>query len=216
MTDAVVEPTPAGPGRTRLRRWLAVGALLGLAVAALTGVWLWFGYYPTAPGTARADLVPAAADTATMQTWHVASSALATVLGGLWVALALSRVLATPGRERGPGGLLLALGAAVVLLLGSVVAWLTGPMLAWQQLGLWAVTIGTDVEGLEFGDDQVRFYLVDGRQVSPGDFRTTAALHALLIPAALVLAGVGLAVTLRRPRSDDERRPPGHDGHDLV
>jgi quinol-cytochrome oxidoreductase complex cytochrome b subunit len=211
VTDDAAQPTSAGPGRTRLRRWLAIGALLSFALAAVTGTWLWFGYYPMPPGTDPADLIPAAAETARMQDWHVTSSALATVLGGLWVALTLSRVLATPGRDRGPGGLLLALGAAIVLLLGSVVAWITGPMLAWQQIGLWAVTVGTEVGGLEVGNDQVRFYLVEGRQVSSGDFRTTALLHALGMPLALVAAGAGLAVAARGRRKADGPGAPGGD-----
>lgn len=212
MTDDRPEPTSAGPGTTRLRRALAIGALAGLAVAAATGIWLWSGYYPTPPGMDPAHLVPAAGNSARMQDWHVTASAAATVLGGLWVALTLSRVLATPGGDRGPGGLLVSLATSVVLLVGTVAAWLTGPMLAWQQIALWSVTVGTEVGGLELGTDQVRFYVVDGEQVAPGDFRSTALLHALAIPVVVVLAGTGLAVSARRRHRTDAHAPHGSVG----
>lgn len=197
-------PTPASasPGMTGLRRWLAVGALLGLAVAAVSGIWLWFGYFPSSPVTPDVTLTTFDEDSRRMQGVHVLSSMVATVFGGLWVVLDLSHRLASPVLDRRAAHLAAAVGGAVALALGIGLAWLTGPQLAWNQIALDQVTIGTDVRGLRIGDPNVVLYLVDGTAIAADDLRDLALLHVAAAPVAVAATLVARRCARRSPIPD--------------
>lgn len=78
----------------------------------------------------------------------------------------------------------------------------TGNLLPWEQLALTSVVLGADVTGFDplLGDD-VRFVLVDGRQVSPGTVLRWLAVHVTLGACLL-----GAMVWLTRHRREPSRR----------
>ena len=89
---------------------------------------------------------------------------------------------ATIWRDSGSRGVVpIATAVGGTLLMG--ISTFTLGNLLWDSLGLWAVTVGTDVAGfLDATDgDAVRFVLVDGSEVSPGTYTRTLVVHGLLI-----------------------------------
>jgi quinol-cytochrome oxidoreductase complex cytochrome b subunit len=96
------------------------------------------------------------------------------------------------------------------LLVGCIVASVTGYRLPWDELAVRAVTVGSDLKG--FGpvfDDQVRFFVVDATEVSPGTARGWFVVH-LAVGAAVVMAAAWLLRRVRRPRTavpSDDRDP---------
>lgn len=156
---------------------LAAMAVL-VAVLVVTGLLLAGGYRPTAP----------AGDLPLDQGLHQLAATLLQ-------AVALLAAVCALGWSHGSGRRLW-IGPAVVLAL-VMVASVTGQRLPWEQLGLWAVTVGTDVEGVWYAafDDGVRFVLVDGRgELSPADYRQDVLLHLGAGAAVVVgLVVVGLA-----------------------
>lgn len=82
----------------------------------------------------------------------------------------------------------------VVLAIGAftlaVIAWYTTALVRWEQLALYAVTVGSDIDGYwaaAFGDG-VRFVLVDNDEVGQTSYATALCAHL----AAPALAGVAL------------------------
>jgi quinol-cytochrome oxidoreductase complex cytochrome b subunit len=61
----------------------------------------------------------------------------------------------------------------------------TGFLLPWEQLALAAVTVGTNIKGaLAVLTEDVKFVLIDGKEISTGTYTFWLALHAVLLPLA--------------------------------
>jgi quinol-cytochrome oxidoreductase complex cytochrome b subunit len=100
-----------------------------------------------------------------------------------------------------------ALGAGA-LLIGCLAASFTGSLLPWDQLALWAVTVGTNMTGYEplrAGD--VRFVLMDGRELSPSWLLSWLAVHVSIGTAAM-LGAIGLVAAWRRRRNQTPPSSP--------
>jgi quinol-cytochrome oxidoreductase complex cytochrome b subunit len=106
-----------------------------------------------------------------------------------------------------------ALGIPIVLLAASI----GGYALPWEQLALWAVTVDSDFSGVLRAafSDEVRFVLIQDREVSQGAYRTAVLLHLAVVP---VLLGVFLFLSRRVSAAgghhDSTRRNHGGRRHD--
>ena len=102
------------------------------------------------------------------------------------------------GRAGAPGVV-----AAVGVLVTVGGAYVTGRLLPWDQLALWAVTVGHDVGGgvRMVMHDEVKFVLIDGREISPSTYEFWAYAHLGL--TALVLVALVLVWFRARDRSTD-------------
>lgn len=165
---------------------MATVASAALVVAAATGAWLWLRYRPVPEGVPDVALPDELAEVRWAMEAHTTGWIVAAVAGGLWLVLALVSSRAS--------WRLVATGAAVAVLGGVGLAW-SGSALAWDQVVLYEVTTGEDVEGL-FPDAEVRSYLVDGSELTPDDLRAMAWLH--VGSAALALVGLVTAVGFAR------------------
>ena len=109
---------------------------------------------------------------------------------GLLVAAVVSRLAKAGASE----AVVWPAGLTVLAVLGAF----TGRLLAWDQLGLWAVTIGKDYRGaLRVRSSEVRFAILDGARINPGEYQRWLAVHIVALP---VLA-LGLGVVSWRRRS---------------
>lgn len=118
-----------------------------------------------------------------MRDVHVGSSVLCGVLLAIWV-------LSLLGGRSAP-----AILASVVALVGFGLTFRLGSAIAWDQLALWAVTVGTNMTGyVPVANDEVRFVLVDGVEVSRGTILTLLVLHAVVLP---ILLAVSVSATRR-------------------
>lgn len=160
----------------RVQRWLAVALVVLVAALIATGVWLALAYRPGAPSFVT-------------EPHHHASPVR---FAHRWTAIALIPcavallVVSVRGRRwMLPAGL-----SALAL-----VAAFTGPQLAWDQLALRAVTVNRDVRGTLFAafNDQVRFVLVDGYEVSQAAYRNALGVHVAVALAVAVLVTVIVA-----------------------
>lgn len=119
--------------------------------------------------------------------------------GGAVVALAVWTVRTRAGRRGG-----YALAGTVLSALAALVALTTRGLVQWDQLALWAVVVGTDIDGYAAAlDDGVRFVLVDGAEVGRGAYGAALAVH-LLAHALGLAAAIGALVALRRVASRDQ------------
>lgn len=205
--DEVADGTGGASGVTRARRllvWLVVGEVVLLAA---TGAYLVFFYRPTAAQSwseiyrVQRGGVNLAIIVRTVHRGVAQLTVLtATVLAGVAMVEALSRWNG-PRRRRSSA----ITGPAVLLVL--IAASLTGSLIAWDQLALWAVTVGTDVAGFRtlLTDDQVRFVLIGGSEVSVGTVRTWLIVHALVVP--LLLAGLLWLLGRARPETHADPEP---------
>ena len=164
-----------------VRRVLVAVAVIAGLILLVTGIWLWSHYrpttsvkwnraYPSTRGVERTRLV------------HRWAGHLS--LYDAFALLALT--LADPGARRRwwPAGAWFALGTAV---LGF-----TGYLLPWDQLGLWAVTVGTNIEGVSAAwSDQVKFVLMGHAEITTDTYHRWAILHTVVLPIAFV-AGIAL------------------------
>jgi hypothetical protein len=177
-------------GRWRADRWTAarraVLTLLAVGVVALgvSGVCLTWTYAPGPTGPELARDV------------HRVSAVLTTILLALLTALLIAerirhrmttrRVAAPPWRW---------LTASVGGVAAATAGLLTGPRLAWDQLALWAVTVvdPPDYRGLRGPWGDIRFVIVDGREVSPGSYKTWAIVHVVVLPLLVLLLAAVIA-----------------------
>lgn len=183
-----------------LRRAAVVVAVAGAVVAvalAVVGFVLAARYRPL-PGLATADLWGRARTTERWLGWH----------GNLATALAVVAAVATllayrlrdeVGLGRLPGPLV---GAGVVALVMTTVVVATRPIVEWDQLGLWSVTVGDDLDGYWHAafDDDVRFVLTDGRELTQTRYSLAVVAHlAAPVVAAAALAAMALQARRRAP-----------------
>jgi quinol-cytochrome oxidoreductase complex cytochrome b subunit len=165
--------------------WLVWSAL------AITGIWLFFVYRPTA-AQAWDDIfelqtqVEVGINVRRVHRWLQFPALL---LPALVLAL---RALQRDWLRAGIAGLLVIL---------TLIATFTGYLLPWDQLALWSVTVGENMSGYPplFGDD-VRFVLVDGVEVPLSTILRWLFAHTLVIPSA-ALVGVALMGPLLRRRA---------------
>jgi hypothetical protein len=120
-------------------------------------------------------------------------------------ALLLCCVLALADRSRRSRRTAVMVGlslGAVALVVLTAVAW---NRIQWVQLGLWAVTVGTNSRGLWYAafSDEVRFVFVDGMsEMSPSDVAPWVVIHLVAPFIALVTFTPGWLIELpaRGPR----------------
>src|SRR5919198_747481 len=118
-------------------------------------------------------------------------------LGGLSFFLFLLRVFYT-GAYRPPREFNWAVGA--VLLFCTFFLSFTGYLLPWDQLGIWAVTVGTNMAGATpFVGEQARFLLIGGYEISDNTLVRWYVLHVIAVPLA---TAVLIAVHFWRIRKD--------------
>lgn len=169
---------------------ILTGVAAALAVLTLIlAVVLSFKYLPSG---AQAWDDPTLGGGTAWTAWHRWTATLWLFATGA-SAIALAIVTATSGaRRRVP----FALGGAVVAGLAAAVVLGTRALVQWDQLALWAVTVGDNLDGYwpVFADD-VRFVLLDGAEVDPGDYGAALAVH-LLAHIVGVAAAVGALVVL--------------------
>jgi hypothetical protein len=89
-----------------------------------------------------------------------------------------------------------------VLVVAVGVALVSGPKLAWNQLALSAVTRGDQNRGI-FQNDEVRFVLADGGELSRSSFHRWAWIHILVVPVVIVVSAVLLWHRTRRALRDE-------------
>jgi quinol-cytochrome oxidoreductase complex cytochrome b subunit len=155
-----------------------------LGVLAATGVALLFVYRPDASGTFELpDLVRA------VHRWvsrFVVPTAIAQV------ALA---VVDRPRRR-------LAAATGGAQLVGALAAGFTGFLLPWDQLALWAVTVGGNLDGYRaMFTEELRFVLINGTEVGPDTILRWLGVHTALGVALLVVAVLAAVVSRRRTPS---------------
>src|SRR2546421_662757 len=76
----------------------------------------------------------------------------------------------------------------------------TGYLLPWDQLGIWAVTVGTNMAGATpFVGEQTRFLLIGGYEISDNTLIRWYVLHVIGMP---LITAVLMAVHFWRIRKD--------------
>jgi nitric oxide reductase large subunit len=190
------------------RMWRAavvVVAFIGVAaalVATVAGLVLADTYRPHAPGFPVAELADPLRRSDQWTDWHRIIGAVLVVAAV--ASLALVVALAARGKAAGRRKVLL-IGAAAVAALTSAVTVITRPLVEWDQLALWSVTVGSDIDGYwtaAFGED-VRFVLVERRGL-PG--RVRARSHSPSGRTGHSCSGTSLHWLGSRPQSRGRRR----------
>lgn len=172
---------------------VTVGVVAAIATT-LIGVVLADLYRPHAPFADLSQLNPAtrrSAEWSDRHQWVGFGFVATTALG-----LALVAWLRVPTRALTRPAMTLAASAVAAM---AALVWVAtlGPV-QWDQLGLWSVTVGTDVDGYwtaAFGTD-VRFVLVGGAEVSQGEYATALVAH-LGAPVVGLVALLVVGFTVR-------------------
>lgn len=178
--------------RRRLTAWgaLALTAVVAVAVAA-TGFVLAERYRPGARFGDPEDLDPGRL--------VEVNDAVIGILSGLALAVLLATVL--PGLRRSFRLSWVSTSAAIVAFVATLVTGVTRGQVQYEQLGLWSVTVGTNVEGYRaVTDDDVRFAIVNGTEVTPSTYEAALVVH-LAAPLLVLVALAAIAWDLRRRRS---------------
>lgn len=85
--------------------------------------------------------------------------------------------------------------------IAAAVALATRAMVQRDQLALWAISVGDGLDGYwRVFDDGVRFVLIEGVEVDPGDYGVALAVH-LVAHVVGVVAAIGSLVVLGARRS---------------
>ncbi len=181
----------------RLAGWVTV--TLAIALVA-TGIWLQFYSLPTA-ALAWDDIDALQSQVVwsiRMRRIHTALVFGLVIAAGVWLGLLLA--------DRLMGRILLAVGVLTSVGVGV----LSGVMVPWQQVGLRAVTTGTNMMGFEpISENEVSIVLVDGTAVSASTVRFWVIVH-LAAGLAAVLLAVLAALASRRTRVEAEQSVPAN------
>ncbi|MEY2454369.1 MAG: hypothetical protein QOD92_3943 [Acidimicrobiaceae bacterium] len=170
----------------RVLGWAVLGQLCFLAAS---GVYLFFNYRPTASG-ARFDFGPGNNSAAVrvaqnMRALHHLDSWL--VIG---TALALGVVVVVEHRVRTWDAL-----HSWAILGACLVASITGALLPWDQLGLFSVTVGTNLSGYRpLFDNKARFVLLGGSEINIETIQRWMVVHVVV---GLVVMGGAVLLLLR-------------------
>jgi quinol---cytochrome c reductase cytochrome b subunit, bacillus type len=168
---------------------------VALVVLAVTGVWLWFRYVPSASSAWPGTRAPAT-DESWIRTTHRLVSFLVVTLAVTALALVIGRRV-----RSGVRGIVAATGVLVTALAAAI----TGYLLPWDQLALWAVTVGSDIRGVQAPfRAEVKYILIGSHEVSPGTYRLWAVAHVVL---GVLVAATLVLVWLRSRAGDVSRRP---------
>lgn len=200
-------------GWERALRWAYAGVAGSLVTLALTGAALLGLYRPDSPDAWDTihdlDDGPGFEVEDLFQGLHVWASRVLLLSGVALGVAAVGRASASrsaPAGEEGPGsgfrrrvrarvpyGLPTGVGVALTALSGGF----TGLLLAFDQVALRSVTVGDSWQGVirPAFSSNVRFLLVDGREVSQAAFRFWLVVH-LALP--LLAVAVAVAFTARR------------------
>lgn len=187
---------------------LVVVGLMAAAGAAWSGFVLDHAYQPTRPFADPGALTAAGRRSNDLIDWHQ-RAALACLISAL-VALGLGVWQAVTGERsiRRQIAIFALLSSAAA---GAAVTLATQRLVAWDQVGMWAVTVGTDVRGYRLAatGDQVRFVLIGNAEVSSGRYATVLLIHLAAPVVSAVALAVGGGLLLRRPpaRSTPEVEP---------
>jgi quinol-cytochrome oxidoreductase complex cytochrome b subunit len=172
---------------------MLVALIAAFVVLLATGLYLTWNYRPTG-AFAWAKVMDLDVDKlpTTIRSLHQIAARIFVLLG-LGVAV-MATVLAVRRRRVGPGL------AGVAMLVTTLAASVTGLFLPWDQLGLWAVTVGTDYKGYApiITGDQIRFVDVSGSRISPSTFTRWFFAHEVVVPVLLIALGVVLFRLARR------------------
>lgn len=184
---------------TQERTWLlatrvAAGIVAVLLVVLIaTGIALTFRYEP--------DVTDAYANVGSLEhrslltarsVHQVASTLFVAAVGVLAIA---SIGLFLVRRNRAPIALSLLAGMSALL------AAFTGYLLPWDQLGLWAVTVGTNMRGYTSildNNHKVRYVLFGSRTTTAATLGHEYWLHAVAVPVVIVGVVAALLFATRR------------------
>jgi hypothetical protein len=187
----------------RWLRWVVLG-LLALAALAAVGLLvsslaLYRGYRPSAPGVEPFLLT---GDTRSTVDWLDRERTAAIALVVLSVLAAIGSLVVLVARRRGAWAVPFVGSLAATV--GALVSLATRTAVQWDQLALWAVTVGTDMKGYEAATrtPMVRFVIVDGREVSPTDYKLVLAMH--MGGAAVAVAGLFVALVVASSWGGDQ------------
>jgi quinol-cytochrome oxidoreductase complex cytochrome b subunit len=176
----------APDGISRVRSMLLSTLSIEIGVLIVTGIALFFLYRPTARET-WGDLVTESYD------WNVRVAyglrLVHRLASGLTVPTAIATGVAVAVGGRGSArrwtGALLGAGIAIATLAASF----TGFLLPWDQLALWAVTVGSNVQGYRvLFEPAVRFVLLGGVEIRPDTVIRWLLMHVLVLGPALVVS----------------------------
>lgn len=179
--------------------WGALGVTTAVAVAvAATGFVLAERYRPGAAFGDPEDFEPGRL--------VEVNEAVIGILSGLALAVLLATVL--PGVRRTLRLSWVSAGAATVAFVATFVTGLARDQVQYDQLGLWAVTVGTNAEGYRVvTDDDVRFAIVNGTEVAPSSYEAALVVHLAAPVVVLVARVVGTwDLRRRRPLAADQNR----------
>jgi hypothetical protein len=197
--------------RDRLVVGLSLLALAAALATALVGFVLAEVYEPGVSPRLLRELQPAEPRGSAWSDWHVRLSLLF-----LAASTALSVTLAWfVYRARLPGARsALLLASSGLAMVAAVLTMATRSLIEWHQVALWSVSNDVDATGylLAAFDDDVRFVLIDGREVSTGEYALALLAHLgapVVGTVALLLATVALVqVTRARPAPPSAMETP--------
>ena len=181
------------PRATRLVGWAVLGQL---ALITATGVYLYFNYRPSSGG-ASAGLSSDARRSMRLSDLHALQSKVLVASSVAFLVLLTLKAIRSPRT----------LAAGISQLILILAASFTGFLLPWDQLGLWAVTVGTNMKGFRpivEHAEQIRFAIIGGAEVRPGTVARWLALHVVITLAAAAVAVLGLTQLARRPPDHEE------------
>jgi quinol-cytochrome oxidoreductase complex cytochrome b subunit len=175
-------------------RWLLAAMAVLVAVLLVTGLYLIWNYragnipYLDFGGVAPVDALPDR-----MRDVHRWSSSALLVLAVATTVLAF--VTGLQDRHWGRA----VIGGTVVLL--AFAGGVSGRLLPYDQIALTKVTVGTDMQGFDvLTEDDVRYLLVDGHEISFATFAAWFRVHTIVIPILLVALGIVMLMFSHRPR----------------
>lgn len=190
-------------------RWEPIGRIALIGAAASTGafaavsIWLTTSYRPS-HAQVWGDVV-AGFDRPSSAGWQTAQSLLAAPMLLLTIGAVVITVVTVSSRQR-TAPLVVACAGTVIALAGIAAAVFTIGAVRWDQLALFSVTVGTNVDGYwaaAFGGD-VRFVLVGGTEVDQQTYRSVLIAH--LAGPFITLAGLAtMFVALGRPQRSLEQ-----------
>ncbi len=172
---------------------IAVGTLAASATA-VCGIVLARTFRPHAAVDSR--LLPEAVQRSDRWSdWHQVAAVVFLVAAAAAVPLVVVSLDAAKATVRRRSVVIAASGTAVLL---AILTLATRALVQWDQLALRSVTVGGDRAGywLAGFDDDVVFVLIDGTEVSQGDY-VSALLTHLAAPIAGAVALVAVAVGMR-------------------